>query len=607
MCGVVALYRYGVNGRPIAADELIAIRDAMVNRGPDAAGLWISDDQRVGFGHRRLTIIDLNTRSDQPMAAQENQNRVVFNGEIYNYREFRGELEQRGCIFRTESDTEVLLHAYEQFGSEMVHRLRGMYAFAIWDERRRGLFLARDPFGIKPLYFADDGQNIAVASQLKALRQVCGIDSSPSASGQVSFLLWGFVVEPHTLYPGIRTLPAGSTMWIDAQGARPPSCFWDVSETLRRARLRRADLPRAALEPRAIRELVRESLLKTIRYHMVADVPVGVFLSGGLDSATIVGLASELGYSNLKTLTLGFDELRNTPADEAPYAKILATRYHTDHRTSWIGSEQFSQQRLDLLRAMDQPSVDGTNVYFVSKMAAKAGMKVALSGLGGDELFGSYPSFSQIPPIVSVLRPFSTVPRLGRVLRVVSAPVIKHMASPKYAGLFEYGGTVAGAYLLRRGLFMPWELPEILDPAIVKEGWAALAPMAYLARVSENIFDTRAEVTALEMSVYMRNQLLRDSDWASMAHSLEVRLPFVDSHLLEELAPYLMSDTPLTKQDMVASLAQCLPSEIESRPKVGFTVPIREWMLKDQSASLRPTDRGLRTWAKYVLRAQLGS
>ncbi|HVB81190.1 MAG TPA: asparagine synthase (glutamine-hydrolyzing) [Candidatus Binataceae bacterium] len=599
MCGIVGIYTYGAGAPPVNERELLLIRDAMVRRGPDAAGLWLADDRRVGFGHRRLSIIDLSAAGNQPMVVARSGTRITFNGEIYNYRELRATLEQRGHVFHTDSDTEVLLQAYDEYGHDMVDHLRGMYAFAIWDEGRHGLFLARDPFGIKPLYYADDGKTFTVASQVKALLAAPRIGRTQCPAGLVSFLTWGFVVEPYTLYGEIRALPAGSTLWVDGQGARKPAEYWSVGDVFRQAELARENARPPAVPAR--HETLRAALVESLRYHMVSDVPVGVFLSGGLDSATMVALASEEDLGDLRTLTLGFDVLRGTPADEVVFASDIAAAYGARHTTQWIGADKFQAERGRILAAMDQPSIDGANVYFVSQVAATAGVKVALSGLGGDELFGGYPSFRQVPRIAASFAPVASIPGFGRGFRAVAAPVLRQFTSPKYASLFEFGTSIEDAYLLRRGLFLPWELPQLVDADLAAEGWRELAVKARLAGVVANVANPHAKVAALEMSVYMRNQLLRDSDWAGMAHSVEVRVPFVDAALLRQLAPFVIGDSPVTKADLVATLRTPLPRHILNRPKSGFTVPIRDWLMRDQPARSRDPARGLRGWAQYVL------
>ncbi|MBL8701544.1 MAG: asparagine synthase (glutamine-hydrolyzing) [Alphaproteobacteria bacterium] len=587
MCGLNGIFAYGREAPPVDLSELRRTRDRMAARGPDGAGEWLSADGRVGLGHRRLSIIDLRAVADQPMEHGNGRLRIVFNGEIYNYRDLRDELAARGAVFRTESDTEVLLQLWEREGPAMLPRLRGMFAFALWDEGKRGLFLARDPYGIKPLYVADDGRSLRFASQVKALVAGGHVDTTPEPAGHAGFFLWGNVPEPWTLHRGIRALPAGSSLWIDAAGERRAQRYFDLAAALR-------DGERAPRE--AAGNDLREALADTVRHHLVADVPVGVFLSAGLDSTTIAALAAESGDASLRTLTLGFEEFKGTENDETALATQVAALYGATHETRWVRGAEFAAEREDLLTAMDQPSIDGVNTYFVARAARQAGLKVALSGLGGDELFASYPSFRQVPKVVNALAPVRPLAAMGGALRAVAAPVVGAVTSPKYAGLLEYGTTVGGAYLLRRSLFMPWELDDVLPRDVAREGIERLETLTQLEASLGGLTNPRLQVSLLESAWYMRNQLLRDADWAGMAHSLEIRTPFVDAFLLRRLAPLLAAKAAPSKRAMADAPARKLPAAVLNRPKTGFVVPVREWLAGDRPQA----ERGLRGWARLV-------
>jgi len=334
-----------------------------------------------------------------------------------------------------------------------------------------------------------------------------------------------------------------------------------------------------------------------VEHHLVADVDVGVFLSSGIDSTTLAGFAAQLG-GRLRTVTLAFDEYKGTEADEAPLAETVAKHYGAAHSTVRIGPSEFNAERDRLLGHMDQPSLDGVNSYLVSYAAARLGLKVALSGIGGDEVFAGYPSFRQVPRLVRLLRHLPGTELWDRGFRVVAGPLLARSTSPKYAGLFEYGRSFGGAYLLRRGLFMPWELPNILGADLVQQGWSELKPLAHLERTVAPLTSDRLKVSALELTCYMRNQLLRDADWAGMAHSLEIRVPLVDWRLLQELVPLIVANGNLSKRDLAKSLRKPLPASILSRRKTGFSVPTRLWMAPHEGP--RPS-RGLRGWARFVL------
>lgn len=595
MCGIATIFAYSSAAPPVDMEELLRIRDRMVSRGPDGSGEWLSQDGRVGLAHRRLAIIDLSAAGAQPMFSPDGRQAIVFNGEIYNYRELRRDLEGRGHLFRSESDTEVLLALYRDKGEGMLQDLRGMYAFAIWDEARQGMLLARDPFGIKPLYYADDGQTLRVASQVKALLAGGSIDTTRNPAGEAGFYLWGAVPEPHTLYRQIRALPPGSALWVERQ---QPGAF-SVNSMREYSFCRVEDeLAGASRQPTPIPPVdLRTALRDSVRRHLQADVPVVVFLSAGLDSGMLAALAAEVAPGALHTVTLGFEEYAGTVSDEVPLAERVAARLGANHRTIWIKRADFQGEMPRLLDSMDQPSIDGVNSYFVSMATARAGFKVAISGLGGDELFGSYPSFSQVPRLARQCSLAGNVPWLGRGVRLATAPWLGRFTSPKYAGLLEYGGSVAGAYLLRRALYMPWEVAGLPDAERLLRGLEELRSNEMLAATIDGIVSDHHRVSALEMTWYMRNQLLRDTDWASMAHSLEVRVPFLDLDLLRRVAPGLGGPQAPDKR-AVARMVGNLPDEVIDRRKTGFTVPVRDWLLGGTGL---PGARGLRGWAEMLM------
>ncbi len=596
MCGIAGIFAYHPSARSVNRVELTAIRDHMEARGPDGSGEWYSADGRLGFGHRRLAIIDLTEGGAQPMVSGDGRYIITFNGEIYNYRELKRSLQAQGRVFISDSDTEVLLHLFALKGEAMLHDLRGMFTLGIWDTRERSLFLARDAFGIKPLYYADDGKTIRFASQVKALLKG-SVDTAPEPAGHVGFFLWGSVPAPWTLYRGIRSLAAGHCLRASATGVTI-SEWTSVRSILQHSARQAVKGSRVdALEE------IAASIERSVAAHMVADVPVGVFLSSGLDSCMLASSAQKHAAS-VHAVTLGFKEFARSNNDEVPLAQQVAAALGLQHDVYTAARPDFLSQRAALLAAMDQPSIDGVNTWFVSQAAAKCGLKVVLSGLGGDELFASYPSFTDVPRINRMARPLAGFPAFGRSARAAMAPFASRFASPKFASLFEYGGTVGGAYFLRRALMMPWELDTVLDRDIVREGLERLQTMPTLNALVDDIDEDRLQVSSLEMASYMRHQLLRDTDWASMAHSLELRVPFVDAHLLREAVPWLAAYPDITKGQVAQAVAPSLPARIWSRPKTGFGVPVREWITADL-----PDDkaRGLRGWAERVFRVQTAS
>jgi len=592
MCGINAIYSYHPSAPPVDRAELLRVRDHMRARGPDGEGAWYAPDGRVGLGHRRLAIIDVSERGAQPMASADGKLVISFNGEIYNYRELRAALEAQGRVFVSDSDTEVLLHLYAIKGIAMLADLRGMFAFALWDGERRRLWLARDPFGIKPLYYADDGRSFRAASQVKALRRA-PVDSTPEPAAQVGFLLWGSVPEPWTLYRGIRALPAGHWLAVDAAGAAAPVRWCDIGAELAEAAGSPATLGRAD----AIQS-VAAAIRASVRAHTIADVPVGAFLSAGIDSAMIADLLAEPGQRP-HLLTLGFAEYAGSANDEVPLAEELARRLDAWHSTLIVGRQDFEDEREKLLTAMDQPSIDGVNTWFVARAAARMQLKVVLSGLGGDELFASYPSFHQVPRLARFGRMFRGAPRLGRWLRH-SAARLSPPLPPKSAGLLEYSASVGSAYLLRRCLYTPWELPALLGRELAETGLERLQTQPMLGRTTAGNGNQRLQVSALEMSWYMRNQLLRDADWAGMAQSLEIRLPLVDIDLLRSAAPIFAAHPDIRKAELAAVAAPRISPQVLHRPKTGFSIPVRDWLLPHSGGK----GRGLRDWARFIYRRQ---
>jgi len=591
MCGFAAIFACHPDADRVDETELKAINQAMVRRGPDGDGCWVSANRRVGLAHRRLAIIDISETGHQPMCVERMDGTgmkiwITYNGEIYNFKELRSGLENQGVVFKSGSDTEVILRLYEFYGADMVKQLRGMFAFALWDEASNGMLLARDAFSIKPLYYADDGRTVRAASQVKALLAGNKIDTTPDAAGHTGFFLFGAVPDPFTMYQGIRALPGGHTLWIGNDGTRVLKPFWKMTDG------------HDPVPPTA--DVLREKLLDSVRHHLVADVDVGLFLSSGLDAATICALASELTPSRLLTTTLGFEEFKGSRLDETVLAAEIAATYGADHHRQWVTDRDFMDAKDDILEAMDQPTIDGVNTYFVAKAAADRGLKVALSGLGGDELFAGYNTFHDVPKLVSWLSPVPGMAHLGRAFRAVTAPFCKHRISPKFAGLFEFGGTFEGAYLLRRGLFMPWELPQLMDADMAAQGWRELAPMMMLKDVHRPATTPTAKVAALETGHYMKNQLLRDADWAGMAHSLEIRVPLVDTHVFKSLSPVAWDKSwpGLTKQMMATTPEKALPGAVLSRLKSGFYTPVENWLNTGSDGEIR--QRGLRGWANQV-------
>jgi asparagine synthase (glutamine-hydrolysing) len=589
MCAIAGAFSFAPGSPTIDAAVISRLGELMARRGPDGAGLWASRDGRVVLGHRRLAVIDIGPGGAQPMTHANGRWTIVFNGEIYNYRELRAELVRAGCRFSTGSDTEVLIHAVARWGEAALTKLRGMFAFALWDGYENELWLARDPYGIKPLYVAQTGQTLWFASQARALAAAAPVDTRREAAALTGFYLWGHVPEPFSWWTGITMFPAGHVQRVPfGRTPSPPRPYLAVQESF-------AAQPASPLAAGELRAL----LLDSVHHHLVADVPVGVFLSAGIDSTVIAALAAERG-AKLKTVTLAFDDYRGTDDDEAPLAEETARALGTDHATVRMTREEFLSVIDDFIRAMDQPTIDGLNTYLVSRAAAAQGLKVALSGVGGDELFGGYPSFAQVPKLLRWGRRIPVFEGVSRTLDR-AAGLVASSLHPKAAGLLTHSRDIASAYLLRRALHLRDELDALLDASWLRQGLERLATVAALtesvASLRASKVTVHAQVAALEACRYMRDQLLRDTDWASMAHGLEVRLPYVDAALLQRLGPAIASAVPPTKRDLLAC-APARPHALAARRKTGFTTPVATWIAQE----LGSTSLGLRGWANEVHR-----
>jgi asparagine synthase (glutamine-hydrolysing) len=553
MCGINGILRLTPDAPPVDRRELLITRDAMQPRGPDSAGLWLSASGVIGLSARRLAIMDTSPAGSQPMSTPDGRFTIVFNGEIYNFRELRSDLQRGGVRLRSNSDTEVVLHLFARDDIGTLSRLRGMYAFAIWDDRDRRLVLSRDPFGIKPLYVSSDHHALRFASQVKALEAGGAISKVVDPAGLAGFLLWGSVPEPYTMRKAVRPIPAGH--WVEVRDGQV-----GIPQPLPPA----IGLEQYA-EPLAA---IQESVVA----HLVSDVPVGVFLSSGLDSAMVSAVAQRSSERPLRTITVSFEAFDGTVYDESAGAAEVARCLGTQHSERRLSAAEIEALFPQALQAMDQPSIDGFNVFLVSHAAHEAGLKVVLSGLGGDELFGSYPSFRDVPRWRARVRRLRLFPGAEALW---PERLLRSSGRPKLAGLLRYGASLEGAYFLRRGLFLPEELPDLLGSLRAKEcleAYCALDEARGLAGLDSR--DPWDRVQSLETGFYLRNQLLRDADWASMAHSLELRVPLVDVFLAAALrAAGFEPARSQGKRALARRLAPELPDSLFRRPKLGFMVP----------------------------------
>ncbi len=565
MCGIAGIFSAREN-RSIA--ELMT--DFVRHRGPDDAGVEdiVSHDGRTAgtFGHRRLAILDLSAKGHQPMFSHDRNLCITFNGEIYNFMDLRREMEQSGVKFTSGSDTEVILAGWKREGPRFLHSLRGMFALALWDRDAGTGYLVRDTFGIKPLYLARCNGDVLFASEVRALLATGCIPRKLSRDGLASYLSTGSVAEPFTIIEGITSIPAGCVVEIVARdgslSVQAPQPFAEPS-----AADDGDDHPGGSHVGR-----IRDALRESVGYHLVSDVPVAVFLSGGIDSSAVAGLASEISARPLEGFTVVFEE---ADFSEAAAARLAAHRFGMNHHEVMLSGQDLLEALPDVFESMDQPSLDGLNTFVVSRAVRSFGLKVVLSGLGGDELFGGYPSFLRAQQIA----PLWKLPRAMRELGSAFLSPFDDARAQRVGGMLGDETASLAAYRASRTLF---------DDRFVSRLMADDSPPGRPAPEApawdEDGMNTPQRVSHYELTGYMRNTLLRDSDVFSMAHALELRVPMVDvqvAKVAHRAAREMRLKRGTIKPLLVEAVRDLLPPENISRPKMGFTLPFDRWMRKE--------------------------
>jgi len=560
MCGISGLF-YFDRQRPAEEFVINRMRAATRHRGPDDSGTYLK--RNVGLGFNRLSIIDL-AGGHQPLCNEDGSVWIVFNGEIYNFQELHNDLVSRGHRFRTRSDTETIVHAWEEFGEKCVEKLRGMFAFVIWDERQQVLFGARDRIGIKPFYYYQDAQGFAFASEIKSLLEVPWITPEVETEALREFLRRRYVIAPHTMLRGIRKLQPGHTVRADAAGVRIEK-YWEIP----------LDTPREFSESEAIDE-AGALFQECVKTHLVSDVPLGAFLSGGLDSSCVVGLMARLGVRQIKTFSIGYDG----PENELDYARVVARHFHTDHHELRLTPLEFRDVLPKIVWHMDEPVGDTASIplFFLAEFARRE-VTVALSGEGSDEIFGGYPGY----PRMLTLGRLNRIPGahiLGRAIGSVAGDT----KIRKYADMlgrpleWRYGGV--------GGLFSEGQTARLLGEATdgfdgVAAAYGDCPGMPDLTRMSY-----------LDLKTWLPDDLLVKADRMSMANALELRVPFLDHVLVEHAARlpnHFKVRGSVTKYLLKKWAVGLLPPEIVYRSKKGFPVPTRSWFRADLADFVRDT------------------
>ena len=557
MCGIGGVIN--ANGAVIKLEEILTglARD-LHHRGPDDSGVLLTEHGATGLVGTRLAIQDLSGAGHQPMTTEDGRYHIVFNGEIYNFPALREELEGAGEVFASHSDTEVILKMYRRYGPDCVREFAGMFAFAIWDEIDQSCFLARGPLGIKPIYYCEASGQLIFASEIRALLNTGLVPPRLCSAAVSGYLLFGAVPEPLSLVENVYLIPAGHYLFW-RNGKMRLTKFWDLQ------------FESDPMREQEAAQIVRKSLEESIERHLVSDVAVGIFLSGGIDSTTLVALATRAAKSELRTFCISFDD---PEFNEGEVAARTAEHFGTKH-TDWrLDSATAKGLLAKFLEASDQPSIDGFNTFCVSKLAHDHGLKVVLSGVGGDEIFGGYQSFQLVPRMVRASRMLDP----ARPLRRAAGRVLQRSftsARTNRLGQFLCDVPItAAAYWATRGIFTPEEVRRLLPRYGCSESGDE-TQLAMYVPAQPTLLD---EISYLEIARYMRNQLLRDSDVMSMAWSLELRVPFVDSRLLEQIAR-IPAEIRLRhgKQILLEAMPE-IPPWVRNRPKMGFSFPFKDWV-----------------------------
>ncbi len=559
MCGIA-----GILTKNQYQDSLSTIiqrmQTALKHRGPDDAGIYISQERLAAFAHTRLSILDLSSAGHQPMSTTDGRYWITFNGEIYNFQSIKNNLISQGEHFHSQTDTEVILKLYQRMGSDCVQHLRGMFAFAIWDDFEKTCFLARDPLGVKPLYYWQSGSTLVFASELRAVI-ASGLPAiNLSESGLYGYLISGSVPEPHTLIAGVNCLAAGHWLNWHSDGVTKQQ-YWQIKFTPQE------------ISPQEAQEQVRTALLDSIKHHFISDVPVGIFLSGGIDSTTLLALAKQNQSQQICTYSISFDEKKWNEGEIAQSVAKLFGAKHTEYKLTASSAQELLPK---FFAAIDQPSVDGFNTFCVSHIAHESGIKVVLSGLGGDEIFGGYQSFQKIPQMVKLGKQIQSFPLFRSGL---SMGLRYWQNSTKFRRLGDFlqqAPSSANAYHSFRGIFSHQEAMTITQQYL---GEKAIPYESPFPDFSSQGFSPEDEVSFLELSCYMRNQLLRDSDVMSMNWGLELRVPFVDRTLLERVSSIPSNIRLAPGKKLLIQAVPELPDWVFNRRKQGFAFPFQQWML----------------------------
>lgn len=589
MCGITGILDF----KKKIKDPLLLINklnELNKSRGPDDRGTWSNNDKNIFFGHTRLSVIDLTKNGKQPFLSYDKKISLIFNGEIYNFKDLKKILIQKNYIFASNTDTEVILHSYIEWGIDFIDKLRGMFSIAIWDENLKKLFLIRDQFGIKPLYYSADSNFFCFSSSIKSLINSKLVSNKRSSKSLTNYLLWGNTKDPDTIYDKIKSVEKGTYVVVDQNNNFFIKRYSDLIENIQNIEGYNFSNKNEA------KSYLKEIIYETVNYHLNSDANLGLALSSGLDSNLILDNIKPEFNEKIKTLTVDFN-IDGTIKDEIEIAKKFSLEKKIFHKVVNLDQLNIKQELKYFFNEMDTPSNDGFNTYILSKLAKDNNVKVLLTGIGADEIFMGYPSFNRAKKYLNILKLISKFNYKKMPKKTVAYFVKKFNFNPKNSEIFDIK-SLLDLFLLSRRLFLDDEVKEILYEYQQDIDNNRLPPLT----VHQDFYklETNQQLMYLEIEHYLCPKLLKDSDWASMANSVELRTPFVDWEFFKKYLKLFKSNVTVDKKFIYETFKNSLPKELENRKKSGFGIP-HNYLLKEIGHKTY-SKNGLKDWSLVCLK-----
>ena len=584
MCGFIASF-----GLQVKKSNFSKSLQHLKRRGPDSEGVWF--EGKTFLASRRLAIFDLNKRSDQPLQSLCSRYQIIFNGSIYNFKSLRNYLINKKISLKTNSDTEVILELYVLEGPKMIHKLKGMFAFIIWDNKKKEAFVTRDPYGIKPLYIGKNSRGLVVSSQVKSILLTNLISKERDLKAHYAFWKFGYVIEPRTWFRDIKALKPGNYIKIKNGKIIQEKRWYNLNKNWLEA-----DKKKPKVLKYEYKRFIKKSLIESINRHLVSDVPAGIFLSSGVDSTLVASVVSSKSKKKITAITVVFEDFKNSDYDETLEAKKIAKKLGLKHHIFKVTKKDFIKDLPKILDAMDQPSMDGINTWYASKAAAKLKLKVVFSGIGGDEIFFGYNHFKSIPVIFNLNKIVRRIPFITKLLNLIVKILGLITKDKRWDYVFKNSNSIFKLWLLKRTIRTDRDL---ISNNIITNSLPLIFSKKFIKKFEKYKFNnSKIKISKIETIYYLRNQLLRDSDWASMYHGIELRTPLVDVSLLENLSKVMQFYSEEKNKNFLKSFfkEKFTQNKIFSK-KVGFQTPVTKWIKKDVDNENNLNDN---KWSNYM-------